>query len=294
MRFKDYLTAKKEHVEKVLETLLKTEQPQFAPLYESMNYSLMAGGKRIRPVLLLATIEALGHDAEPYTEMACALECIHTYSLIHDDLPCMDNDDLRRGKPTNHVIYGPGIATLAGDGLLTFAFELLGRQKGVDPDKLNRCIAVIAGAAGPAGMVGGQAFDLASDGKMDIGREGMELLHRSKTGVIFKAAIDMAAIVSDAEPAVRKALDEYAAYMGLTFQITDDILDVVGDEALLGKPVGSDMRNDKATYVTIFSLDEARRMARDAADKAVAALEPLGEKAWFLKELVEYMLTRVN
>ena len=192
MMFKDYLNDKKNHIETVLKQLLQTKQPQFGTLYESMNYSLMAGGKRIRPVLMLATIEALGHDAAPYTEMACALECIHTYSLIHDDLPCMDNDDLRRGKPTNHVIYGPGIATLAGDGLLTFAFELLARQKDIDPDKLNRCIAVIAEAAGPSGMVGGQAFDLASDGKMEIGREGMELLHRSKTGVIFKAAIDMA------------------------------------------------------------------------------------------------------
>ena len=129
---------------------------------------------------------------------------------------------------------------------------------------------------------------------MEIGREGMELLHRSKTGVIFKAAIDMAAIVSEAEPAVCKALDEYATYMGLTFQITDDILDVVGDEALLGKPVGSDLKNDKATYVTIFSLEEARKMACDAADKAVMALEPLGDKAWFLKELVEHLLTRVH
>ena len=294
MMFKDYLTDKKNHIEEVLKTLLQTKQPQFGPLYESMNYSLMAGGKRIRPILMLATIEALGHDAAPYTEMACALECIHTYSLIHDDLPCMDDDDLRRGKPTNHVIYGPGIATLAGDGLLTFAFELLARQKDIDPDKLNRCIAVIAEAAGPSGMVGGQAFDLASDGKMDIGREGMELLHRSKTGVIFKAAIDMAAIVSDAEPAVRKALDEYATYMGLTFQITDDILDVVGDDALLGKPVGSDLKNDKATYVTIFSLEDARQMAKDASDKAVRALEPLGDKAWFLKELVEHLLTRVH
>ena len=206
----------------------------------------------------------------------------------------MDDDDLRRGKPTNHVVYGAGLATLAGDGLLTFAFELMASQKGIAPDKLNRCIAVIAKAAGPAGMVGGQAFDLASDGDMAIGREGMELLHHSKTGVIFKAAIDMAAIVAEASPQQRQALDAYASYMGLTFQITDDILDVVGDEALLGKPVGSDARNDKATYVTIFSLDEARRMACEAADKAVQALEPLGPKACFLKELVEHLLVRVH
>lgn len=294
MTFQDYLAAQRKRVDDYLAQVLTTEQPRFSKLYEAMNYSLLAGGKRIRPVLLLATVEALGQDASPYTGLACALECIHTYSLIHDDLPCMDDDDLRRGKPTNHVVYGAGLATLAGDGLLTFAFELMASQKGIAPDKLNRCIAVIARAAGPAGMVGGQAFDLASDGDMAIGREGMELLHRSKTGVIFKAAIDMAAIVADASPQQRQALEAYASYMGLTFQITDDILDVVGDEALLGKPVGSDVRNDKATYVTIFSLDEARRMAREAADKAVQALEPLGPQAWFLKELVEHLLVRVH
>ena len=293
MTFETYLASWKERVDARLKTLLSTEEPHFARLYEAMNYSLLAGGKRLRPILLLATVEALGRDAAPYLDLACALECIHTYSLIHDDLPCMDNDDLRRGKPTNHVVYGAGLATLAGDGLLTFAFELLARQP-IAPEKLNRCIGLIARAAGPAGMVGGQAFDLASDGEMAIGREGMELLHRSKTGVIFKAAIEMAATLADASPEQCRALDDYALYMGLTFQITDDILDVVGDEKVLGKPVGSDVRNDKATYVTIFSLDEARRMAAEAAAKAAAALQPLGGQAWFLQALVEHLLTRAK
>ncbi|MGN0949021.1 MAG: polyprenyl synthetase family protein [Megasphaera sp.] len=294
MTFETYLMNWKERIDARLKTLLVTEEPHFARLYEAMNYSLLAGGKRLRPILLLAAAEALGKDAAPYLDLACALECIHTYSLIHDDLPCMDDDDLRRGKSTNHVVYGAGLATLAGDGLLTFAFELLARQQQIAPEKLNRCIALIARAAGPAGMVGGQAFDLASDGEMAIGREGMELLHRSKTGVIFKAAIEMAAVLADAAPEQRQALDDYALYMGLTFQITDDILDVVGDEKVLGKPVGSDLRNDKATYVTIFSLDEARRMAAEAAEKAVSALQPLGDSAWFLKALVEHLLTRTK
>lgn len=280
-------------IEQYLEGLFSTDKP-YGRLQEAMRYSLLSGGKRIRPVLTLELARLGGIDWHLALPYACALELVHTYSLIHDDLPCMDDDDLRRGKPTNHVVYGAGLATLAGDGLLTFAFELMASQKGIAPDKLNRCIAVIARAAGPAGMVGGQAFDLASDGDMAIGREGMELLHRSKTGVIFKAAIDMAAIVADASQQQRQALEAYASYMGLTFQITDDILDVVGDEALLGKPVGSDARNDKATYVTIFSLDEARRMAREAAGKAVQALEPLGPQAWFLKELVEHLLVRVH
>ena len=293
MELMTQLRADQTRIEKALADYA-AQWPSYGALKDAMSYSLLSGGKRIRPALTLAVCRLFGGREEDALPFACGLEMVHTYSLIHDDLPCMDDDDLRRGKPTNHVVYGAGLATLAGDGLLTFAFELMASQKGIAPDKLNRCIAVIARAAGPAGMVGGQAFDLASDGDMAIGREGMELLHRSKTGVIFKAAIDMAAIVADASPQQRQALEAYASYMGLTFQITDDILDVVGDEALLGKPVGSDARNDKATYVTIFSLDEARRMAREAAGKAVQALEPLGPQAWFLKELVEHLLVRVH
>ena len=294
MNFADYMKEKKSRIDSRLETLLQTDVPQFSHLYKAMNYSLLAGGKRIRPILLLATLEALGKDAEPYIDLACALECVHSYSLIHDDLPAMDDDDLRRGKPTNHVVFGEGTAILAGDGLLTYAFELMASQTHIDAAKLMRCIHVFAHAAGPSGMVGGQAFDLASEGHLDIGREGLELLHYSKTGIIFKAAIELAAILGDADEKQKKALDTYAFYMGLTFQITDDILDVVGDEAALGKPVGSDAKNDKATYVTIFSLDEARHMAEDAAQKAIAAAEPLGQKAWFLRDLVSYMLVRTK
>lgn len=294
MNFADYMKEKKRCIDERLESLLQTDVPQFSRLYQAMNYSLLAGGKRIRPILLLATLEALGRDAEPYVDLACALECVHSYSLIHDDLPAMDNDELRRGKPTNHVVFGEGTAILAGDGLLTYAFELMASQAHIKAEKLMECIRIFAHAAGPAGMVGGQAFDLASEGNADIGQKGLELLHYAKTGIIFKAAIALAALLGDADAGQKKALDTYAFYMGLTFQITDDILDVVGDEAALGKPVGSDLKNDKATYVTIFSLDEARRMAKEAADKATAAVEPLGPKAWFLRELVSYMLVRTK
>lgn len=294
MNFKAYMKDKKRHIDEQLATLLHTDVPQFERLYEAMNYSLMAGGKRIRPILLLATVEALGKDSTPYVEMACALECVHSYSLIHDDLPAMDNDDLRRGKPTNHVVYGEGNAILAGDGLLTYAFELMAKQSHIEPHKLARCIQTFAHAAGPAGMVGGQAFDLESEGNKQIGRQGLELLHHAKTGVIFKAAIDLAAILADASPAEQAMLDTYATYMGLTFQITDDMLDVIGDEAEIGKPVGSDAKNDKATYVTIFSLEEARHMAEEAAQRAIEAIAPLGEQAWFLRELVAYLLVRTK
>lgn len=293
MMFKAYMAAKKTLIDQRLSQLVQTEVPQFQPLYESMNYSLLAGGKRIRPILLLAAIEALGKDSAPYLDLACALECVHTYSLIHDDLPAMDNDDLRRGKPTNHVVYGEAMAILAGDGLLTYAFELMARQP-LEPAKLVRCLATFAKAAGPAGMVGGQAFDVTSAGNLSIGLEGLKLLHRSKTGVIFGAAIELACILGDATPAEERALMTYALQMGLTFQITDDILDAIGDEAKMGKPAGSDVKNHKATYVTIFSLDEARKQAAEAAQKATEAVSPLGDAAQFLKDLVAYMLVRVQ
>lgn len=294
MRFAEYMKAKKALIDHRLQELLHTDVPQFAKLYEAMNYSLLAGGKRIRPILLLASLEALGKDSAPYVDLACALECVHTYSLIHDDLPAMDDDDLRRGKPTNHVVFGEGLAILAGDGLLTYAFELMASQKHIAPDKLTQCIAIFARAAGPAGMAGGQAFDLASEGNKAIGRKGLELLHYAKTGVIFKAAIDLAAVLGDADEEQRRALETYASYMGLTFQITDDILDAAGNEAVLGKPVGSDERNNKATYVTIFSLDDARRMAREAAGAAAEAAGVLGDRAWFLRDLVSYLLVRAQ
>ena len=294
MNFKEYMQEKKTYIDQRLRELLQPETPEFASLYEAMNYSLLAGGKRLRPILFLAVLEVLGKDAQPYLDLACALECVHTYSLIHDDLPCMDNDDLRRGKPTNHVVYGAGLATLAGDGLLTFAFELMARQKHLDAAKLNRCIAVFAKAAGPAGMVGGQAYDLACEGHASIGLSGLKLLHHAKTGIIFKAAIELAAILGDATAEEQQMLSDYAVHMALTFQITDDILDFTGNEKTLGKPIGSDERNDKATYVTLFSLPEAQRLADEAAQAAAAAIEPMGDRAWFLRDLVLSMLTRVQ
>jgi len=294
MMLQEYMKEQKKHIDARLKELLCTDVKAFERLYESMNYSLNGGGKRIRPILMLAVIEMLGKNSRPYLDMACALECVHTYSLIHDDLPAMDNDDYRRGNLTNHKVYGDGMAILAGDGLLTYAFELMASQKQIESSKISAIISTFARAAGPAGMVGGQAFDLESEGNMEIGIDGLKLIHKAKTGVMFKAAIDIAAIVGDATLEERNALDDYALYMGLTFQITDDILDVVGESHVLGKPVGSDKKNKKATYVTIFSLEEARRLARQSAESASASLTPFGDRARILKELVEYMLVRVN
>ena len=278
-------------VEEGLLRELREDEAFDARLAESMKYSLMAGGKRLRPILLMAAADAAGGRGDDFLTSACALEMIHTYSLIHDDLPAMDNDDYRRGRLTNHKVYGAGIATLAGDALLTLAFEVLLRQKGVSPETLVRVVREVSTAAGPDGMVGGQALDLASEGK-HIDRETLCRMHMAKTGALFRAAVRSGAILAGANDAKLAALTEYADAFGLAFQITDDILDVTGDEAAIGKPVGSDERNHKSTYVTLTSLDEAKRLAREAVDRAHKALAPLGEKAAFLDELAEYLITR--
>ena len=278
-------------VEEGLVRELRTDEAFDARLAESMEYSLTAGGKRLRPILLMAAADAAGGRGEDYLTSACAVEMIHTYSLIHDDLPAMDDDDYRRGKLTNHKVYGAGLATLAGDALLTMAFELLARQQGVPAETMLRVVREISEAVGANGMVGGQALDLASEGKR-IDMDTLRRMHMAKTGALFRASVRSGAILGGADEAQLAALTEYAEAFGLAFQITDDILDVTGDAAAIGKPVGSDERNHKSTYVTLTSLEEAKRLAREAADRAHEALAPLGEKAAFLDELAEYLVTR--
>ena len=272
--------------------LRQSGKPLDETLTESMEYSLMAGGKRLRPILLMAAADAAGAKGEDFLASACAIEMIHTYSLIHDDLPAMDNDDYRRGKLTNHKIYGAGIATLAGDALLTLAFEVMTRED-VSPEIKLAVIQEMSAAAGPQGMVGGQAVDLESEGKR-IPLEKLREMHLGKTGALFKAAIRSGAILAKADEKTLAALTDYALAFGLAFQITDDILDVVGDEATIGKPVGSDERNNKSTYVTLTSLEEARRLAREAVDDGLMAIAPLGDKAKFLGALLEYLISRDN
>ena len=272
--------------------LRQSGKPLDETLTESMEYSLMAGGKRLRPILLMSAADAAGAKGEDFLASACAIEMIHTYSLIHDDLPAMDNDDYRRGKLTNHKIYGAGIATLAGDALLTLAFEVMTRED-VSPEIKLAVIQEMSAAAGPQGMVGGQAVDLESEGKR-IPLEKLREMHLGKTGALFKAAIRSGAILAKADEKTLAALTDYALAFGLAFQITDDILDVVGDEATIGKPVGSDERNNKSTYVTLTSLEEARRLAREAVDDGLKAIAPLGDKAKFLGALLEYLISRDN
>lgn len=288
---KDEWQRRRALVEAALARALREEEALDARLAESMRYSLLAGGKRLRPILLMAAADAAGGDGEAYLTSACAIEMIHTYSLIHDDLPSMDDDDYRRGKLTNHKVYGAGLATLAGDALLTLAFETLTRQEGVSAETLVRVVREVSEAAGPNGMVGGQSIDLASEGKQ-IGRDALRRMHMAKTGALFRASVRAGAILAGASGAALGALTDYAEAFGLAFQITDDILDVTGDEAALGKPVGSDARHEKSTYVSLTSLDEARRLAQEARARAGEALRPLGARAAFLDGLAAYLVSR--
>ena len=262
-----------------------------ATLRASMEYSLMAGGKRLRPILLMAAADAVGADGTKFLSVACALEMIHTYSLIHDDLPAMDDDALRRGKATNHVVYGDGIAILAGDALLTLAFTVILRQKDVPPETLLRVVDEISRAAGAEGMVGGQALDLEAENRQ-ITMEELRSVHRGKTGALFCAALRSGAILAGATEEQLAALTSYADHFGLAFQITDDILDVIGSAEEIGKPVGSDEKNNKSTYVSLTSLPEAQALARCTAEAAEEALSIFGAEADFLRGLVSYLVNR--
>jgi len=287
----EYLEERIAAVNAALEQLVTAQKKEFAPLYEAMRYSLFAGGKRLRPILFMSAAETVGADGRAFLHVACALEMIHTYSLIHDDLPAMDNDDYRRGKPTNHKVFGEGMAVLAGDGLLTLAFETILRQPEVDAAALAQVAREIAQAAGPDGMVGGQAVDLAVQGQAPS-LSAIEFLHRAKTGAMFRAAVRSGAILGRASAAELSCLTEYAEYFGLAFQIMDDVLDVVGNQDKIGKPVGSDLKNQKPTYVSLLSVADAKKMAEAASCRAVQSLAQFGPQAQVLRDLAIYIVKR--
>nr|WP_275888426.1 farnesyl diphosphate synthase [Desulfobulbus alkaliphilus] len=265
---------------------------------ESMRYSLFVGGKRIRPILCLAGAEAVDPSEATRKKtltVACALECIHTYSLIHDDLPAMDDDDLRRGKPTNHRVFGEAAAILAGDGLLTYAFDLLSGQASAalpDADRI-RIINLIARAAGPLGMVGGQSLDMLHEGKQ-IGYETLRTIHYSKTGALITASVVSGAIVAGADPEQEMALETYGGHIGLAFQIVDDLLDVEATTEELGKPAGSDMKAEKSTYPSLLGRGTSRTMAREAVQAAISALTPFDRQADPLRALAKYIVDRTR
>jgi geranylgeranyl diphosphate synthase type II len=255
-----------------------------------MRYSLLAGGKRIRPVLALATAEAVGREPESVLPLAVAIELIHTYSLIHDDLPAMDDDSLRRGRPTCHVAYGEDVAILAGDGLFAEALRLvLERQQGQPAEVLAATRRLVA-AAGVDGMVGGQYVDVAAAGDLDAG--GLRHLHELKTGRLIAASIECVLLLDGASEPGTIAFSRFAAELGILFQIVDDILDVTGDEEELGKPQGSDERHGKRTYVSVFGLERAKELAVESHRNARAALAEAGGSTYTLEQITDYILTR--
>ncbi|WZO98380.1 polyprenyl synthetase family protein [Isosphaeraceae bacterium EP7] len=260
-------------------------------LVEAMRYSLLGGGKRLRPVLTILAAEACGASLEDALPAACAVEMVHTYSLIHDDLPSMDDDDLRRGRPTCHKAFDEATAVLAGDGLLTLAFEVIARH--VRPgDRAAACILALAEGSGPSGMVGGQMADLEAEGRDDATIEALEAIHRRKTGALLRSSLRMGAIVAGAPAAWRQALDTYGHAVGLAFQIVDDLLDVNGDETKLGKRVGKDSNLGKWTYPGLLGVEGSRLRARQLADEAVAAVGVLGDRGAPLRALAVDLLER--
>ncbi len=291
--FKTYLESSKNNIEQWLGEILKSPNTEYAPLYESMEYSLMQGGKRIRPILTQAVLEIFNKIPADYKEFLCAMECIHTYSLVHDDLPAMDNDDYRRGNLTNHKVYGEGMAILAGDGLLTYAFQLMCSNRTASAEQRIKAISCVAKAAGPEGMVGGQAFDLLSENR-HISLEELKVLHRGKTGALFNAAVELGLILADADANTYRAFMEYANCLGLLFQITDDILDVTGTIEELGKTPGSDIRQHKSTYVALLGLEGAIRQAHMVGNQAHDALKSVAYDTAILESLIDYLLERTN
>lgn len=283
----------RERVERGLETLLPPAQLRPTRLHEAMRYSLQAGGKRLRPTLVLASAGLFGskHDALP---AAVALECIHTYSLVHDDLPCMDNDDLRRGRPTAHRQFDEATALLAGDALLTYAFQLLARHYGNNPPLCAALLAEFAEASGSERLIGGQMEDLLAEKKASVTAEELDYIHLNKTAAIITAAFVAGGLCGGAREADLAQLRLTGRRVGLAFQIIDDVLDATADTATLGKTAGKDARADKTTYVKLHGLDASRQLARTQSDAAIAALAQLPGETIFLRTLIEQMGSRTH
>ncbi|HIQ42302.1 MAG TPA: geranyl transferase [Pseudomonas oleovorans] len=281
-------------VDAALDELFQAPRDELERLYQAMRYSVMNGGKRVRPLLVYAACEALQGDIERADGAACAVELIHAYSLVHDDLPAMDDDDLRRGQPTTHKAFDEATAILAGDGLQSLAFEVLAdrRRNPQDPEVRLQMLSALGGAAGPAGMVGGQAIDLGSVGQK-LDREALETMHRHKTGALIEASVLLGALSSGkADDLSLKALLQYARAIGLAFQVQDDILDVESDTATLGKTQGKDEAHDKPTYPALLGLDAAKDYALELRDQALHVLRAFGNSAEPLRELARYIVER--
>ncbi len=278
--------------ENKISNLFSKDRGEYSLVADAMKYSLADGGKRLRPFLIDRFYKASGGKGECSVNFQLAMECIHTYSLIHDDLPCMDNDDMRRGKPSCHKKFGEEYALLAGDGLLTLAFNIASKTEGVPADRVLKALEILSDKAGIDGMIGGQTVDLLSEGKSNVTTDLLKLICSLKTGALIKASCMIGCILAGANSEKLKAAEEYAENLGLAFQIVDDILDVTGDEAKLGKPINSDAENEKATFVSILGIDKCKEIVLELTERAKSALVVFGEEAKEIKELADYLCIR--
>jgi len=281
--------------EEILDASLTSTVKETDVIIESMRYSLMAGGKRVRPMLCFAATEMFGGDLEAAKPAAVALEMIHTMSLIHDDLPAMDNDDMRRGKPTNHVLYGDDVAILAGDALLSESFAHVARcTKGVPAERVVRVLQILGDSVGALGLAGGQVMDLKSEGKAGVGMETLTWIHTHKTAALLKAAVASGAVLAGASEAEIAKCEEYALKIGLAFQVADDILDIEASSEDLGKTAGKDEETDKTTYPKLLGLERSKEVAQELVADAKAALAEFGDRAAPLNGLADYIIARKN
>ena len=293
MEFNNSLKAKSDYIEDLLKKYMPKEDGYQSTIMEAMNYSLKAGGKRLRPILTLEACKVVGGNEEDAIPFAMAIEMIHTYSLIHDDLPALDNDNLRRGKPTNHKVYGEAMAILAGDGLLNYAYEVmlsnsLNKKK---PENYLKAINEIAKSAGIYGMIGGQVVDVQSE-NTSIPKEKLDYIHLNKTGAIMIGCMRAGAIIGNANEDELEKITRYAKNIGLSFQIVDDILDIIGDQSKLGKNIGSDIENNKSTYPSLIGLEESKEIAIKLIDEAKENIKSLNGDSSFLEGLANYIIDR--
>ncbi len=294
MNFKEELERRIREIENIIQAYLPREKGFQKTVIEAMNYSILAGGKRLRPLFMKETYDMMGGGGKEIEPFLAAMEMVHTYSLIHDDLPAMDNDEYRRGRKTTHVMYGEAMAILAGDGLLNLAFETAAKafQMGDDPARVGRALALFAGKAGIYGMIGGQTADIEAEEKGGITEELLLFIHENKTAALIQSAMMTGAILAGASDRDVDRLEKIGYNIGVAFQIQDDILDVTGKTEILGKPVGSDEKNNKITYVTIKGLKQAQADQRALSEEAIALLGSFGRRNLFLEKLVEDLVTR--
>jgi geranylgeranyl diphosphate synthase type II len=283
-----------DEAEQIISSYLPKEEGYQKTVIEAMNYSFLAGGKRLRPILMLETYRLFGGRSKVIEPFMAAIEMIHTYSLVHDDLPAMDNDEYRRGKKTTHVVYGEAMAILAGDALLTYAFETATKALDIEPQNpgIGKAIRILSAKAGIYGMVGGQTVDVESENTCDMTKEKLDFIYRLKTSALIEASMMIGAVLAGATGNEQKIVEEVASKVGLAFQIQDDILDVTSTMEVLGKPIGSDEKNHKSTYVTYEGIEKAGRGVADLSEQAIAQMKALVVKNEFLTELLRYLISR--